>query len=181
MTIQWRTAYDHYGDAHVAAGEAVTLELTIMVPDGDGWSVADLQGRSFVQRVVGDDGTVLAEIAGIVVGDEGEANFLRFAVTGTVTAGLLPTGSSHRALHHEIAELVGTGRDVLHFGGFSVQMMGAVLNGDANTPPAYRYVLQQGPRGRLVADFYRTTPGPFPTWDLSDPNSFLFNLWTGVL
>lgn len=181
MTIQWRTAYDHYGDGHVAAGEAITLELTIMLPDGDGWSVAPLQGRTFVQRIVGDGGTVLAEVAGVIVDDEGEPNFLRFAISGDDTADLLPEGSFRRSLHHEIAEIVSMGRDVLHFGCFKVEMMGAVIAGAGGLPPSYRYILQQGPRGRLVADFYRTNPGPAPRWDWSGANNFTLELWTGVL
>ena len=127
MTIQWRTAYDHYGDAQVAAGEAVTLELTIMLPHGDGWSVAPLQGRTFVQRVISADGSALIETEGVIVADEGEANFLRFEITGADTAGLLSTDSNRVELRHEIAEVVTAGRDVLHCGDFVVERMGAAI------------------------------------------------------
>lgn len=181
MTIQWRTAYDHYGDARTAAGEALTLEIVLMVPDGDGWSVAALQDRTFVQRVIGEDGLALIEAPGVVVDDEGEANFLRFSIAGTDTAALLEAGSSRAELRHEIAEVLAAGRDVFHCGDFLVERMGDAIPDGQGLPPAYRYVLQQGPKGRLVAEFYRTSPGPSPRWDFSAANNFTLNLWTGVL
>lgn len=181
MTIQWRTAYDHYGDARAAAGEVLTLELTIMTPDGNGWSVAPLQDRSFVQRVIGADGATLIEAPGVIVDDEGEANFLRFSITGAETDELLAAGANRAALRHEIAEIVADGRDVLHCGDFVVERLAEATTPGSGLAASYRYVLQQGPSGRLVADFYRTRPGPAPSWDFSDSNSFTLNLWTGVL
>ena len=181
MTIQWRTAYDHYGDALVAAGEALTLELVLMEPDGDGWAVTALQGRAFVQRVIDASGATVTEAAAVIVDDEGEANFLRFSLTGTDTADMLPDGSNRQALRHEIAEVVADGRDVFHCGDFIVERLAEATTPGTGFPASYRYVLQQGPSGRLVADFYRTRPGPAPSWDFSASNSFTLNLWTGVL
>lgn len=181
MTIQWRTAYDHYGDAVVAAGEALTLEIVLMVPDGEGWAVAPLQDRTFIQRVINASGSTLAEVEAQIVDDEGEANFLRFSLAGDATADLMPSGSYRQALRHEIAEIVADGRDVLHCGDFTVERFADPTTPGEGVQPSYRYVLQQGPSGRLVAEFYRTRPGPAPRWDLSAPNSFTLNLWTGVL
>lgn len=181
MTIQWRTAYDHYGDARTAAGEALTLELTIMTPDGDGWAVAALQDRTFIQRVIDADGVVLVTANGVIVDDEGEENFLRFSISGAQTEALLGAGSNRTELRHEIAEILAAGRDVLHCGDFIVERLGAATTDTTGLPPSYRYVLQQGPKGRLVADFYRTQPGPAPRWDFSAANNLTLNLWTGVL
>lgn len=161
---EWRAAYDRSGDALVCAGEVVTLELHLQQPDGaGGWEDQPLLNRIFVQRVVDAAGTVLADVLAFLTTADDGAPIARFTLTGTQTGDLLTSGATRARYRHEVAEVLGNGRDVLLVGAFEVFMAG---DPDTAVPPpvvghnapAARYTVQIGARSR-VAVRYAGAPG----------------------
>lgn len=160
----WRTPYDKSGRADVFAGEAVTLELDLQQPDGaGGWRSQDYTLRTFVQRVVNRAGIVLASVTASLITNEGPAPFLRFILSGDMTSALLVAGAWSTELRHEVAEVLGAGRDVILLNAFNVSLAANPLASLPGTSSgtgagAARFTVQQGPRARIVVR-YSGAPG----------------------
>jgi len=153
-----RSPYLQDGRGVIFAGEAPVLELQPQQLVAGAYVDELLAGRSFAQRILARGGEVLAEAVGAAVEADG-ARFLRFALDGETTAGLLPAGRPYIDLQYVIVEFRGEGRDyIFEPTPFSVRRAEDApppASGEDSPPevpplPVVRFVLQPQAAGRTL-------------------------------
>lgn len=131
--------YQSDGAAVVRVGQTAVLDFMIAAPGESGpFAPADLSGRFFVQRLIGRDGALLAEVEPTRPND----HTVRFTLA--VTDDLLPADAVGVDLDHALVELLEDDEDEILVRPFSIRRL------RSGKPAA---MLQVGPAERLVVRY----------------------------